>query len=56
MGARVAKPDCLAHRVPALVGVSTAHGRVLGRLGFHLFGLSNPQDVVAPYEHLSESA
>jgi hypothetical protein len=46
---------CLAH-LCAVVGVSTAHGRVLCRLGFHLFSLSNPQDVVTPYEDLSESA
>jgi hypothetical protein len=42
--------------VCAVVGVSTAHGRVLCRLGFHLFSLSDPQDVVTPYEDLSESA
>lgn len=40
----------------ALVGISTAHGRILCRLGFHLFGLSDPQDVIAPYQDLSESA
>jgi hypothetical protein len=35
---------------------STAHGRVLGRFRLHLFGLANPQDVIAPYEDLSERA
>ena len=40
----------------AVVGVSTAHGRILCRLGLHLFGLSDPQDVIAPYQDLSESA
>lgn len=40
----------------ALVGISTAHGRIFCRLGFHLFGLSDPQNIVTPYQDLAESA
>jgi hypothetical protein len=45
--------SCGSERAPGTCA-STAHGRVFGRFRLHLFGLADPQDVVAPYEDLSE--
>jgi hypothetical protein len=45
-----------AHRVFESVCLSTAHSRILCGLGLHFFRLSDPQDVVAPYQDLTESA
>jgi hypothetical protein len=35
---------------------STAHFRVFFGLGLHLFRLSDPQNVVAPYQNLAQCA
>jgi hypothetical protein len=35
---------------------SSAHVRVLARLGFHFVGLPDPENVVTPYEYLSQRA
>lgn len=44
------------YRDPLLVAASAAHIGIFGRFGFDFARLSDPQDVVAPYQHLSKRA